>query len=67
MSADKYPSLFSRQMKAVVYLYLFDGIKLYPTFPLCAACIGCVGHCIFYGTGQERRLHDEHKNFVYGA
>ena len=27
MSADKYPSIFSRQMEAIVYIYSYSGIS----------------------------------------
>ena len=27
MSADKYPSIFSRQMKAIVYLFTFTSVN----------------------------------------
>ena len=37
MSTDKYPSIFSRQMKAIVYIYI-DQYKIIIIMLLCYAC-----------------------------
>ena len=41
MSADKYPSIFSRQMEAIVYIFsrqMEAIVYIFPNFQNCARC-----------------------------
>ena len=42
MSADKYPSIFSRQMKAIVYIYIYIYIYIDPYFCLAERAQACM-------------------------
>ena len=51
MFADKYPSIFSRQMEAIVYLKLLLELSYmeYECFKCCLAKIGSLGNHDGYG------------------
>ena len=42
MSADKYPSIFSRQMEAIVYIFLRQMEAIVYIFPNFQNCVRCV-------------------------